>query len=349
MGFRVFFEPLTSPSLVSTASPTPTTLPTVPTNTPEPVATATTPTNTSVPTRTPTATAVPTTSPSPTFVPSSGLVRGATISGRVTDAETGLPIADVDVAAGPMGVPELSHIYRVRTDANGNYTLTGIREGIIGFHSDDTQGYIGDIGGTVTVGIAEMVTGFNYSLRRGASISGRVIDVDTGLPIAGVRINAEEDGEGPGGSSADADTDRDGRYSLSGLIPRVYVLTAEGETEGYIRQYYDDKHTWEDAARFDVTGTETVEGIDFGLNRGAAISGRVIDAVTGLPIANMDVRAAPVDGDDISWAETDLDGRYTLKGIPDGVVEVVVAGQGYLETSKTVTVRNGQDVTGFDF
>ncbi len=64
----------------------------------------------------------------------------------------------------------------------------------------------------------------------------------------------------------------------------------------------------------------------------------------------MDVRTAPADGGaDISWAATDIDGRYTLKGIPDGVVEVVVVGQGYIQMSKTVRVRDGQDVTDFDF
>lgn len=285
--------------------------------------------------------------PTPTFVPSGGLIRGATISGTVTDAETGLPLADIDVAAGPEGVPELSHLYRVRTDVNGIYTLTGIREGIIKIHSDETQGYINEMDRTVTVGIAEVLTEINYSLHRGATISGRVIDVDTGLPIVGIRVNAQEDGNGSGFASVDAG--RDGRYTLSGLTPGVYVVTAEGETKGYIRESYYDKYDWEEAARVAVTGAEVVEGIDFGLKRGATISGRVIDAETGLPIANMDAKASLADGYDISWGETDIDGRYTLKGIPDAVIEVVVAGQGYLQTSKTVTVRDGQDVTDFDF
>lgn len=266
----------------------------------------------------------------------------------MTDAETGLPIANIHLAAGPEGVPDLGHLVDANTDDSGNYTLKGLPEGIIEIHSDDTRGYIDEMDRTVTVGIAEMVTGFDYILLRGATISGRVTDVDTGLPIADVRIKAEEDGESPGGTS-DADTGRDGRYSLSGLIPGVYVLTAEGETEGYIRESYDDKHAWEDAARLDVTGTGEVEGIDFGLKQGATKSGRVIDAETGRFIANMDVNATLVGGDDVSWGETDRDGRYALKGIPDGVIEVVVAGQGYLQSSKTVTVRDSQDLTDIDF
>ena len=98
-----------------------------------------------------------------------------------------------------------------------------------------------------------------------------------------------------------------------------------------------------------MTGTEAVEGIDFGLRRGATKSGTVIDAQTGLPIANMDVTAILADGSTASRSKTEIDGRYTLRGIPDGVIEVVVAGQNYVQTNKATTIRNGQDVMGFDF
>ena len=183
-------------------------------------------------------------------------------------------------------------------------------------------------------------------LTRGATISGRVVDVDTGLPIANVRMRADDPATRRGPR---ADTGPDGRYSLT-VAPGVYIVSADRVAKGYIIENYDDTYAWEDAARFVITGTEVVEGIDFGLKRGATISGRVIDAVTGLPIVRMAVRAAPADGGaDISWGETDIDGRYILKGIPDGVVEVFVAGQGYVRMSKTVAVRNGQNVTGVDF
>ena len=184
-------------------------------------------------------------------------------------------------------------------------------------------------------------------LVRGATISGRVVDVDTGLPIANVRMRADDPATRRGPRT---DTGPDGRYSLSGIGPGVYIVSADGVPKGYIIENYDDKLAWEDAARFTITGTEVVEGIDFGLKRGATISGRVIDAVTGLPIVKMDVRAAPADGGpDISWGETDIEGRYTLKGLPDGVVEVFVVGQGYIRMSKTVMVRDGQDLTDIDF
>ena len=336
---RPVVVPRTSPTPVpQTSIPAPTSVlePTAePISPPNPFPVATPPTPTRIP------------QPTPKVLSSGGLRRGASISGRVSDAETGLPIANVDVAAGPKGVPDSSHLSRVRTDVNGNYTLMGLPEGIIEIHSDDTQGYIGHMDRTVTVGISEEVTGIDYSLHRGATISGRVTDVETGLPISGVKIQAEEVGEGRTRSRDDVGDD--GRFTIGGLTPGVYVVTAEGETKGYVRELYDDKHARADAALVAVTGTDAVEGIDFGLKRGATISGRVMDAGTGLPIANMDVKATLGDGDDLSWSETNIYGRYTLKGIPDGVMEVVVAGQGYLQTSKTVTIRGGQNLTGIDF
>ena len=289
----------------------------------------------------------PATPAGPTSI-SSGMRRGASISGRVTDAETGLPIANMDFGA-EFGPEDSEDISEARTDDSGNYVFRGLPAGLIRVHVHDRQGYIVQEGDfwSETVGPGEALEGVNFSFKRGATITGRVTDVDTGLPISNVTIGAERDRDGAGYS--DAETGDDGRYTLGGLTPGDYVITTEGASEGYIRESYDDKHDWEDAARVAVTGREAVEGIDFGLKRGATISGTVIDAQTGPPIANMDVQAALADGDDISSSETDRDGRYTLKGIPDGVIEVVVGGQGYLQTSKTVTVRDSQDVTDFDF
>ena len=306
----------------------------------------------------PTPTATPSTANAPVLIPtvptsiSSGMRRGASISGRVTDAETGLPIANMEFGAkfGPeFENVDSEDISEARTDDSGNYVFRGLPAGLIRVHVHDSQSYIVQDGDfwTETVSPGEELEGVNFSFKRGATISGRVTDVDTGFPISDVTVGAERARDGTGDS--DAESGDDGRYTLGGLAPGVYLVTAEGENKGYIRELYDDKHAWEDAARISVTGTEALEGIDFGLKLGATISGTVIDAQTGLPIANMDVEATLADGDEISSSETDIDGRYALKGVPDGVIEVVVAGQGYLQTSKIVTVRDGQDVTDFDF
>lgn len=74
-----------------------------------------------------------------------------------------------------------------------------------------------------------------------------------------------------------------------------------------------------------------------------------MDASTGLPIRNMEIYAGPRDGEQLAWDNTGEDGTYVLRGMPDGLIEVVVYGQGYIEVRKTVIIRDGQDVTNFDF
>ncbi|MDP6402806.1 MAG: carboxypeptidase regulatory-like domain-containing protein, partial [SAR202 cluster bacterium] len=99
-----------------------------------------------------------------------------------------------------------------------------------------------------------------------------------------------------------------------------------------------------------ISGSNHVTNVDFDLKRGATISGVVIDGDTGLPIPGMDVRAfvfgsTTVGDSDVSWTVSDRDGTYSLQGVPDGVIEVIVWGQGYLEQIKSITVRNGAGVT----
>ena len=86
-----------------------------------------------------------------------------------------------------------------------------------------------------------------------------------------------------------------------------------------------------------------------GLKLGAVMSGRVIDAETGLPVADVEVYGGPVEEGYLAWTRTDSNGVYILMGLPDGVIEVVVSGQGYIEERRFVTILGGVEVTGVDF
>lgn len=61
------------------------------------------------------------------------------------------------------------------------------------------------------------------------SASGTVVDASTGAPVEGAEVRVDSRGESPS-----TWTDARGRFLLSGLEPRVYVLIASAE--GYTSQ-----------------------------------------------------------------------------------------------------------------
>jgi protocatechuate 3,4-dioxygenase beta subunit len=280
------------------------------------------------------------------------LAVGAIISGKVIDANSGNPIPGVYINADNYEDGERAD---GTTEVDGSYILRGLAAGRYRIRAGaQEQGYMQqyyrdrvtwDEANLVVVTEGEDTSGINFSLAIGATISGKVTDASSGNPIPGVYINADND---EGGEGADDMTETDGSYTLRGLAPARYRIRADAQEQGYVLQYYNDTLHWDDALLVSVTDTRSVAGIDFGLKRGATISGRVVDGETGRPIAGMDVGAS-LDGDGLAYATTDSNGVYILRAVPDGVIEIMVSGQGYLELRRSVTVRGGVDITGVDF
>ena len=295
-----------------------------------------------------------------------GLKAGATISGRVVDAQTGLPIPGVGIdlentaSGGPGSWAD--------TGADGTYVLWGVAPGVyrIRARSND-QGYIEafygdtlnwDYANLLTVrGAAEPVTDIDISLRQGSTISGRVVDAQTGLPIPGVGIDLENASGGPGSW---ADTGADGTYVLRGVAPGVYRIRARSNDQGYIEAFYGDTLNWDYANLLTVRGAEPVTDIDISLRLGATISGRVVNAETGLPVPGVGIDLEnTVSGGTDSWADTDADGRYSLRGVAPGTYRIRAKADDYIqqyhenrlfwESADFVTVRGTDPVDGIDF
>ena len=194
----------------------------------------------------------------------------------------------------------------------------------------------------------------------GTTILGRVVDAQTGLPIPGVGIDLENNTSG--GHNSWADTDFDGRYVLRGVAEGVYRIKARGNDQGYIEAFYGDSLNWDYANLVTVRGTEPVTDIDFSLSLGTTILGRVVDAQTGVPIPGVGIDLEnTASGGRNSWADTDADGRYVLRGVASGVYRIRARGndQGYIEAfygdtlnwdyANLVTVRGTEPVTDIDF
>ena len=354
----IFALTIRQPQLTATATPSPAPAAVAkpasvaaPSPTPEPTAIPTAgrtvaPTSETMAEPTVTPTAEPTATPAPAgSSETTGLVRASTISGRVTDAVTGQPIADVYIEAQQLdGDPW----YSAETDSDGRYTLTGVAPGNYKIYADIrgrgfyVMRYDGqpneDSADILSLPAGAAVGEIDFALKIGGTISGRVTVAETGLPISGVLIEAFN----VNGGYSSAETDSDGQYVILALAPGSHQLSAFVSPLGYVDEHYADDLT--------ILGEEEVTGIDLTLTRGATISGRVTDASTGLGIPNMEVLARLVDTEEeLGVTMTDSNGDYTLTGLRSGEILITVSGQGYVAIDRTVSVVAGENVTGFDF
>ncbi len=214
----------------------------------------------------------------------------STISGQVRDAQSGQPIrgarvlAHVDsspgweavgsqalTAAGPgsfliEGVPPVPVGLQVLSPAGSNY-LDQWYDGA-GFHGD-----------------AEMLepgtTGIEVMLSQGGQISGTVRDA-AGAPVPGVAVTVIGC---PGLCPLTKVTDESGGYRINAVPPgpglRAY---ADGSQVGLLNGWYSAPGADSDTMVGLAPG-QVLDGLDFSLTPGAVVVGRVVDALTGEPVA----------------------------------------------------------------
>ncbi|MBI9043613.1 MAG: carboxypeptidase regulatory-like domain-containing protein [Anaerolineaceae bacterium] len=168
---------------------------------------------------------------------------------------------------------------------------------------------------TVTPGI--LVSGIDFVLQPGGSITGEVVDQD-GLPLEGIGVDLLDGGYG-------TCTNEFGEYALEGIPYGNHIVAAGRDfcgVEGYIEAYSEEILLDE--------STPEVGEVDFILSKGGEISGIASDE-SG-PLANIGVDT--LDGG--YGTCTNEFGEYTIQGLPQGT-HVIAAGRdfcgvgGYLE------------------
>ncbi len=261
------------------------------------------------------------------------------ISGRVTDEETGLPISMAHLIA--IGLDNWCYA-EAWSDTDGYYIIPHLCPGIYEVNAH-AQGYIPETyPDSVIVVEGQSTPNINFALTpvggpEFGSISGRVIDEDTGLPIVMAEITIT-------GIYCIWYTDTAGYYLCDNLPPDAYEVNAR--KDGYIPETYPDSVI--------VIAGQNTPNIDFALTPFGgygSISGRVTDEETDLPIIMAHLIAIGLDNWCYGEAWSDTGGYYMIPNLCAGTYQVNANAQGYIPETypDSVPVIAGEDTPNINF
>jgi 5-hydroxyisourate hydrolase-like protein (transthyretin family) len=265
--------------------------------------------------------------------PSASAVTGASISGHVTDAATGDPLANINVRSYwyHEGFSVWIEGSGTTTDGSGNYDIGGLAAGVYKVVFRDyidgayaTQYYNGKtsegLADTVTLAADEVKSGIDAALAAAAHITGRVTEAATGNPVW-VQVVAYAQ-VGSGWELAGYwHTDESGYFDVDGLAAGTYKVHVDGDGS-LAGQYYSGKTTLALADPVTLVVGETRPNINMALVEGAHISGRITDSASGQALPEVRATAYFQDGsgwDECGWGLTDSLGDYYIE-------EALVAG-----------------------
>jgi putative Ig domain-containing protein/carboxypeptidase family protein len=250
---------------------------------------------------------------------------GGSISGIVTDAVTGQPITDYATLAYNHDGYAVSYAF---SNPDGTYKLEGLPTGnyfVETYNYENyvdelydnipcAQGYCNPLSGTpISVTTGQDTPGINFALDHGGTISGKVTDANS-IPIEGAGVEIYDSS---GNFVSYGYTDVNGDYTAEfGLQTGTYFARTYTFYGEYLDELYDNIPCteWCDPTTgtpISVTTGNDTGNINFALDRGGAIAGRVIDGDTGEPIQFVFIDVYDTSGNWVSFGYTDSNGDYT--------------------------------------
>ncbi len=297
---------------------------------------------------------------------------GGTIQGTITDASNGQPLAGIDLDVFDTLGNRLP--FNANSTTDGTYTIGALPAGDYLLRADPTiaqnfaRQYYPDslttAGSTlVTVQNGQNTQNIDFSLPQAGSIEGTIVDATTQLGIAGVDLDVYT----ATGEKLDvtASSQIDGTYQLGPLPAGDYLLRADPSlVQGYIRLYYPAELAASSSTLIPVTVNNATPAINFTLPQAGSISGTITDAVSGLPLSNIDLDAYDaLTGTFIDvTTRSDTNGNYQLGPLPSGDIILRAqpdSTQGWVleyfnqatdfNSATPINVTAGTDASGTDF
>jgi len=308
------------------------------------------------------------------------LTMGGVIAGKITDSN-GKPVVEervqlvlVEENRQRMPMAAMSNPFNLMTDDRGMYRIYGLEPGRyrVSVGRDVRPGsifpggpprfypltYYPGVGDDARAEIVELAPGgeaanIDIVLGKtvvGYSVRGRVINTDTGQPVAGVMVaygSKRPDGNILGsGYSVNSQTDARGEFRIDGINPGTYAAFAMPMNDG---DFYSDQ------GPFEITDGD-VEGIQVPVHQGGSIAGiatvegagdpAVAARLSQLRLVARNIQTAPAFMS-FSPKQVAPDGSFVLTGLSPGKTMISLANPNQSNGFSITRIElNGNDATG---
>ena len=264
----------------------------------------------------------------------------SSVSGHVLGPD-GKPVAGASVAlhesprrlGGAFFQSPGRHLHEGVTDDEGAFAFADVAPGPFQMSATAPGHQRAELRG-LEVKPGQDLSGIAIQLPAGATVEGRVTSTE-GRPLADAQVvvaDATVNGM-LGYSPFRGATDDDGQYRIEGIPPGPHTL--EASAEGYRR-----------AVR-DVEAAAEPRKVDFQLDRGLEISGRVVDDGSN-PIPDAEIYLSGT-GRRSQSASTEADGTFRLSGLEDGDYGLEAGKRGYSAVPPARRVKlAGAPVSGIE-
>jgi len=266
----------------------------------------------------------------------------ASISGTVTLKGKGTAGIAISVFSANRGNSR-SAIYQVKTDQEGHYRISNVLAGSYEV-SPNAPGFVVSMrsgSSAIIVAEGETIDDVNFSLTKGAVITGRVTNsegqpiVEQGITLQPVENNQIFRSQNMGSGQPNRTDDR-GIYRIFGLAQGKYkVSVGQGagslpigsSRRGSIRQtFYPGVTDFSKADIVEVSEGGEAKNIDITVDTNDnsprfAVTGRIVDAVSGEPVSDMNIglqRTTADRSDSMSGFASDSQGQFKIEGLSPG-------------------------------
>ncbi|MDP1677967.1 MAG: carboxypeptidase regulatory-like domain-containing protein [Bacteroidota bacterium] len=268
------------------------------------------------------------------------LSRGGSISGIVKD-KNGVGIPNVYVTVRDTF---FYYYWNAFTDDSGKYMVTGLLSGkyyISTYGNDYLDQWYNGVSNymnatKVSVIIYQNTPNINFTLSKGASISGKVKD-KLGNPIPHSMVAAVDTSNY---LSWYAYANDSGMYEIKRIIPGMKVFIV-AMAEGYSRRWFDNALSFETATPFVLIGEEEKQNINFMLPVSGKISGTVKNK-SGAPVQYAYVNAQKADGFNSYGTSSDQFGNYLIDNLDGG--KYLVAASNYEYTQQWYNHKSSMEL-----